>query len=105
MPLTLRHILKNNEHAIPFDADAALSNAAFAVYRDEQAGSVTHIGLGWRLHSTQTGTVVDGKAKKGKYEGHTFELLIPPEHIDKAIAALQWAKEQMNAKEGEADTA
>lgn len=89
----LIHKLKSGSHTIPLDAEQALQNTAFAVYRDEQAGKVVHTGFGLRLISTQKG--VDGK--KAKYDSHEFELLVSPEYLDKLIAAAQWARAQMPA--------
>ena len=70
---------------IPINTEAALAPQAFATYTDEENGQITHRYVGWRLP-----VPLDG----GRQAGHVYELVIGPEAIDRAIEALQKAKER-----------
>jgi hypothetical protein len=93
MELTLVHRLKNGSHEIPLNAELAITPEAFATYTKSKGGEEIALCLGWTLVSTQ-GEV---NGKKGKYTGHSFELRVPPEHlqalIDAAKVALKRFKE------------
>jgi hypothetical protein len=82
--MRLIHRLKSGQHDIPLDADQALAPTAFATYTDRKSGEIRHVGVGWRFVSRHD----------GKYEGHSFELVVTPEHLDQAIIALQTARER-----------
>lgn len=70
---------------IPINREIALSPQAFATYTDDENGVITHKYLGWRLP-----VPLDA----GRGGGHTYELVIEIDEIDRAIEALQKAKER-----------
>lgn len=75
---------------IPINREVALSPQAFATYTDEEDGKITHRYLGWRLP-----VPLDA----GRGGGHTYELVIEVDEIDRAIEALQKAKERFASPE------
>jgi hypothetical protein len=93
LPLTLVHRLKNAKHLIPLDASKALAPESFAIYTETKAGEEKPLALGWVLTSAQT---ADAAGKKGKYEGHAFELLLRPEHLETFITCAQQALRTFN---------
>jgi hypothetical protein len=91
--ITLVHRLKSGGHEIPINAELALRPEAFATYTETKNGETRPFGLGWSLSSSQS-TGADGK--KGKYEGHSFELRLSPDHLRAFIHAAQVALQRFD---------
>jgi hypothetical protein len=86
----------NDPGVIPIDTEAALSLSSLGMRTVKAKGVVRHLGIVWKL-PTLTAPSEDGK--KGRHDGHVYELLIEPEWLDALEKLLLAAREQFKTAE------